>query len=238
VFKYRLWLSSLITLSGIVLLFTLPMRSGWAALIPALLCYMALALITTVILHRHYSHKAFKVGPLLRSVFPLLSVLPLQGSPLVWSAVHMAHHKHADTELDPHRVRLDWSAIFDFYSDKNRVMRPMRGMAKDQLHRIVFSHFWLIWAAAALLMYAASPVLLLDVYLPAVALLKIVTVVVLYWSHHKGTPRDFPFMEFFIPAGGEWSHIKHHKFPGHAKHGKFDLGYFVIKMIAKPGSVR
>ena len=54
-------------------------------------------------LHRYYSHKNFKFkNELLRKIFTVIAILAGRGSPLGWVYIHRLHHRHADTENDPH----------------------------------------------------------------------------------------------------------------------------------------
>ena len=54
-------------------------------------------------LHRWAGHKSIVLGKYSKNVVLFFSLLACQGPPLWWAAVHRGlHHKHSDTELDPH----------------------------------------------------------------------------------------------------------------------------------------
>lgn len=55
--------------------------------------------------HRYFSHRAFKCKPALRFALAAAGSIAAQGTVLYWAAVHRAHHRHADTDLDPHAPR-------------------------------------------------------------------------------------------------------------------------------------
>jgi stearoyl-CoA desaturase (Delta-9 desaturase) len=240
-FKFRLWVSTGITLAGILLLLTLPMRESAWWLLAVLAGHMVLSLTITCGMHRYYSHHTFKLSKLQERVLSVFSVLAVQGSPITWAAVHVAHHRYVDSPLDPHPGAGRWATMFvqkEAGSTMNKNMRPPKSLARDPWHAVIHRNYVLFLGAWLLAMYLVSPELLLNVYLPAAATVQLVTAMVLAISHRGGEPRTDAWLEFVLPAGGEWSHKRHHKYPGFAKHGKFDLGYLVIKMIAKPGSVR
>lgn len=52
--------------------------------------------------HRLLSHRAYKCKKIFEYFWVLGGYLAYQGSPIWWTAMHRAHHKHVDTELDPH----------------------------------------------------------------------------------------------------------------------------------------
>jgi stearoyl-CoA desaturase (delta-9 desaturase) len=52
--------------------------------------------------HRYFSHRTFKTSRAIQFIFALLGASCVQRGPLWWAAHHRAHHRHADTSLDPH----------------------------------------------------------------------------------------------------------------------------------------
>jgi stearoyl-CoA desaturase (delta-9 desaturase) len=64
--------------------------------------YPILALGQGIGYHKMFSHKAFKP----KKWFPYLSAfigsISFSGGPLGYALIHRIHHKHVDTELDPH----------------------------------------------------------------------------------------------------------------------------------------
>lgn len=53
-------------------------------------------------LHRIYTHKHFRLGERADTVFQFLATMLNLGSPNIYAAVHMKHHRESDTENDPH----------------------------------------------------------------------------------------------------------------------------------------
>lgn len=65
----------------------------------------------SMMLHRYYSHKSFKLNSLVKWFFTLFAVLAGRGSPLGWVYIHRIHHATSDTEKDPHSPH---NATFSF----------------------------------------------------------------------------------------------------------------------------
>ena len=66
--------------------------------------YLSLFL-QTFFLHRYASHQMFKMNPVTEKIFFILTWFT-QGSsflhPAAYALMHRKHHKHSDTEKDPH----------------------------------------------------------------------------------------------------------------------------------------
>jgi len=52
--------------------------------------------------HRYFSHRTYKTSRVFQFVLAWLGCSALQKGPLWWSAHHRQHHRHSDTEHDPH----------------------------------------------------------------------------------------------------------------------------------------
>ncbi|MFC5476071.1 acyl-CoA desaturase [Paraherbaspirillum soli] len=53
-------------------------------------------------LHRFFSHRAFKAGPLVTMLIGILGCMAAQGPILFWAATHRMHHVFTDRDGDPH----------------------------------------------------------------------------------------------------------------------------------------
>ncbi len=63
------------------------------------------AVITEVYAHRCLAHRAFRVRRGLASVLETYFRVIVGTDPETWAAVHLLHHRYADTPLDPHSPR-------------------------------------------------------------------------------------------------------------------------------------
>jgi len=74
--------------------------AGTVALAIAL--YLARMFAITAGYHRLFSHKTFKTSRVFQFLLGLLAESSAQSGLLWWAARHREHHRHSDTELDPH----------------------------------------------------------------------------------------------------------------------------------------
>jgi stearoyl-CoA desaturase (delta-9 desaturase) len=57
-------------------------------------------------LHRFFSHRAFKAGPVVTAAIGILGCMAAQGPILFWAATHRMHHVFTDQDGDPHSPRV------------------------------------------------------------------------------------------------------------------------------------
>ena len=73
----------------------------------------------TIGFHRLLTHSSFQTYRPIRAVFMFLGALSVEGSPLVWCAVHRRHHALSDHPGDPHSPHLHgegmWNSIKGFW---------------------------------------------------------------------------------------------------------------------------
>ena len=72
----------------------------------------------TVGFHRLLTHRSFDTYSWVQTFWAVMGALAIEGSPLIWCAVHRKHHKHSDEEGDPHSPHLHgkgwWNSILGF----------------------------------------------------------------------------------------------------------------------------
>lgn len=61
-------------------------------------------------LHRFFSHRSYKAGPVLTAIVGILGCMAAQGPILFWAATHRMHHAFTDQEGDPHSPRSQQSS--------------------------------------------------------------------------------------------------------------------------------
>lgn len=54
--------------------------------------------------HRLWSHRSYKAGPVVRCYLMLMNSVANQGSIYHWARDHRVHHKHSETDADPHNA--------------------------------------------------------------------------------------------------------------------------------------
>jgi stearoyl-CoA desaturase (delta-9 desaturase) len=244
-----------------------PWTFTWAGLLTA-----AVLFLLTVQLgigagyHRMLCHGSFRTGRILRCVFTLLGVLAFQRGPLSWSALHRLHHRHADTDRDPHLARHGflWAYILWALTDHgNEPTTPqeVRRLTPDLLRDPVFC--WLERWFLAVNVFVALGLFLAGWLIDGVGLgisllvwgffLRVVYslhVVLLANSvTHRWGYRNYPSPDnsrnswwvALLTLGDGW-HNNHHRWPRCAAHGhrwfELDPAYWVIRLLEKCGLAR
>lgn len=94
---------SLVHVAGIVGLVTIPSCHP-LTLLMALILWPATGLGITAGVHRLWSHRSYKATFPLRVFLMLLNTIANQGSIWHWARDHRVHHKHSETDADPHNA--------------------------------------------------------------------------------------------------------------------------------------
>ena len=95
------------------LLFLIPTSTDLLLIFMGYFLYSCIGVV--IFYHRYWSHKSFKTWPIIETVGTVLGALAGRGSALSWATVHRLHHKHTDSDLDPHWSDRDgWKIFFPF----------------------------------------------------------------------------------------------------------------------------
>ena len=93
-------LNHFLVLAGLVYVYV---NSSWELLIVSLVFGMLLSAIGINIgFHRYITHNHFTVAKPIEWLFVWLGSMIMVGSPISYAVTHTVHHKHSDTNLDPH----------------------------------------------------------------------------------------------------------------------------------------
>lgn len=144
-----------------------PLFFSWTGVV---LCVLGLYVFGTLGInlcyHRLLTHQGFVVPKSLEHGLALLGVCTLQDTPACWVAMHRMHHKHSDTQPDPHSpmVNFLWShcgwlmVVNRDFRNVNYYERFVRDILKDPFYlRLERKGFWfMIYAIHALLFYLAG----------------------------------------------------------------------------------
>lgn len=212
---------------------------GWAAWQWILLWpvfHVLDSLMLSVGLHRYFSHAAFKTSRFWHRFMTWYSVLLLNGSPLGWATAHITHHVHSDTDRDPH-LAVPSYLIWKRYRNVPMIKKRLRKLASDPDIAFVHRYGQLLWVAFAIITLAISWKLFVFGYGMALGSVHLIGGLHQVISHKNNAPRDLPWLEFLLPAMGEWMHKNHHDHGGR-KDMRFawwhlDLGYLFIRLIEK-----
>ena len=86
---------------------------GWTWLSMLIGGWILTGLGITVGFHRLLTHRSFETYPWIRGLFAALGAMAIEGSPLVWTAVHRRHHEKSDHEGDPHSPYLHGKGLWN-----------------------------------------------------------------------------------------------------------------------------
>ncbi len=229
--------SRYVGLMAFIYALTLNANAWWWVL--SFIGHISLVCILSVISHRYYSHSSFSVGPITSRIFAVLSTLIFQTGPVSWAITHIGHHAYSDTNKDT-TIR-GWKSLFVHrhrtvpFSMVRKVVRKLR---KYPWCFMAQRNSLTIPILFTIVLCIIDPMLALFLYLIPLGTMSLAFAIHENIAHRNRKPRHLPFMEFILPTGGEWNHIYHHKVGYSAKFGMLDIGYWVIRLIAKPGSIR
>ena len=240
-----------------------PWTFTWTGLVVAIVLYwISGGLGVTLGFHRLLTHRSFKTPRWLEYTLTAFGCLAWQGGPATWVGTHRIHHKHSDSDLDPHTPNhgFTWSHIFWCMQREPDGHNP-RDAAKDLLRdpalRLLDRHFWIPQAILAILLFGGGE--LARYYgLSASGLSWVIwgvalrTVVVYhatwfvnsaahtwgYQSHETGDRSTNLWWVALIGFGEGW-HNNHHAHQRAAAHGRkwyeFDPTYITIKLLSAVG---
>lgn len=241
------------------------------AVFPALFTWSGLALFflllwisgglgVTLGFHRLLTHRSFRTRRWLEYALTLCGCLAWQGAPANWVGVHRLHHKHADSEHDPHSPQhgFTWSHILWTLHKRIEGIRGVdaaRDLMRDPPMRWINRYYWypqlvLIAVLLGLGWAIGGPWLGLSWIVWGVALR---TVVVFHstwfvnsashtwgYQNYPGTGEHSTNLWWVaLLSFGEGWHNNHHKHPRSAAHGlrwyEFDPTYRTIQLLGRLG---
>lgn len=170
--------------------------------------------------HYAFAHRLFRFPRPVELLLIYTSTISAGASPLSWAIYHIAHHRHSDTEYDPHSpAHRGWRVLFasTFRSAKADPLSA-RHLLKDPAQRFADSNlgFWTItlsWPLAVGLTAGAQGL----VYLWLIPVWYVMAVGVVFVVSHFG-PEDERSRSRAINAWwlgllslGDGGHLEHHR---------------------------
>lgn len=77
---------------------------SWEALVIFLVYCACTSMSITAGYHRYLAHRSYDSKPLVKLFYLLFGAAAFQGSALQWCTDHRRHHRHVDTDVDPHNI--------------------------------------------------------------------------------------------------------------------------------------
>ena len=239
--------------------------SGIAVLIAALL-YAVRMFAITAFYHRYFAHRSFRTSRAVQFIFAVIGAASTQRGPLWWAAHHRNHHRHADTELDPHSptiygfiwshagwfltpraFRTEWERIPDLAKyPELRWLDRYDTLVPVLLATALYGLGVLLAHVAPQLGTSGGQMLVWGFFVSTVVLFH-ATVTINSLAHRFGS-RRFETRDdsrnnalLAVLTFGEGWHNNHHFFPGSARQGfrwwEIDLTWYGLKLMAMLGLI-
>jgi stearoyl-CoA desaturase (delta-9 desaturase) len=196
--------------------------------------------------HRLVSHKSFESPKWFKIIGLIWGSLGGVGSSIQWTAVHRDHHRHSDTDNDPHNPAGSWKRFFQMQFFTMLVPSSPRyvpDLLRDPLHQKFHKYYWLIHAAYAAILIAIDPFAVVYAYLvPALILWHVMSALGTFahtpvFGTQPVSQKDKSTNLWFLGymAFGEGWHNNHHAEASNYRFGKslkeFDLSALIIEKI-------
>lgn len=236
------------------------------ALVVAGFAYFLRMFTITAFYHRYFSHRAFETSRVLQFIFAVIGSASVQRGPLWWAAHHRFHHRHSDTEVDPHSPKHTgflWSHCLWFVSAANFPIREalVRDWAKYPEIRFLDRFDILIPIIYAVCCFSFGKYL--EIYFPEFGTTGwqmlvwgfFVSTIILYhctftinslahvWGRRRYPTNDDSRNNFFLAliTLGEGWHNNHHFAPTSARQGfcwwEIDITYYILLGMKQLGLV-
>ncbi len=213
--------------------------------------------------HRYFSHRSFQTSRWFQFFLAFMAQTSLQKGALWWASVHRVHHRHSDTEEDPHSMHkfgfiyshLGWilsrnyketryNLIRDFskypelvWLNKNHVIPPV------VLALVVFVAGFAVnggmtgGLSALLIGFFASTIVLYHATYSINSLMHLIGS-----RRYKTTDKSRNNLILALVTLGEGWHNNHHHYMASTRQGFFwweiDITYYILKMFSWMGLVK
>jgi len=203
-------------------------------------------------MHRCFAHRTFEPkNKIIEYVLHFLALINTVGSTIVWVSTHRIHHKYADTDKDPHKIRdqtigVKFKYWFNFWETYDVSPKIVKDLISNPTHKFFHQNYFKI-----LLTYIGM-LLLIDIDLFLYGYI-VATSFSLHWiswitvgAHIFGN-RDTDTNDesrntllMGILMWGEGWHNNHHAKPWTYEFGwdrQIDFGKYLIRWIGKKESM-
>ncbi len=213
--------------------------------------------ICSIILHKYFTHKTFKINRYMHFLFSYLGTLNLNGSVVAWANMHRLHHATSDREGDPHDPETIGvlKSLFVFsvkdYT-RNTALTSNLKKCKDLLSdkHLVFFHKYLAEVVSAtyfvvgilslkflVILLIATGVSFIGLFFTTYVYHK--PIPLLQYRNHNTKDKSYNNRITAILFPGEAYHNNHHNNPSKFETGErwfeFDLTAVIINLIKIKG---
>jgi len=199
--------------------------------------------------HRLFSHKGYEVSKSMKRFILFCGSMAIQGSALLWVGIHRgAHHRHSDTDLDPHSpMHGFWHSYITWMftlKDGDVSLRRVSDLLRDQdivfFHKYYIQIVWIIYGLAALI---SIDLFFYVLVLPALITLHVFCLQTSLVHYQKLGYRNYDTKDssanipwLFPLTQGECWHNNHHGDPKNPNYGgrrwwELDPTYWFINLM-------
>lgn len=228
-----------------------PFFFNWkAAVVAALLWYVAESLGIGMGYHRLLTHRGYKTRKWVEYCLTVCGTLALQGGPIAWVATHRVHHQNSDKPGDPHSPRdggfwahMGWIITGEAMHHKTAELLPyVPDLRKDHFHSWISKWHWVPLAILAVLLLTLGgwSYVMWGIFLRTVVGLHatyLVNSATHMWGSRRFLTGDRSTNSFWVAlvSFGEGWHNNHHAHPTSVRHGlkwyEFDLNWYGIYLL-------
>ena len=223
----------------------------WGYIVVALtLTHITIASVT-IYLHRHQTHRAIDLHPVVSHFFRFWLWLTTGMITIEWVAIHRKHHATVETEDDPHspqdlgiyKVMLEGAELYKLEANNTKTLEDYgHETPEDWLERNIYQHNNYGIALMLLLNFVLFGFIGISIWAIQMAWIPFFAAGVVNGMGHWRGYRNFESQDastnivpWGILIGGEELHNNHHAFASSAKFSskwwEFDLGWGYIKIL-------
>jgi len=168
-----------------------------------------------IAMHRYFTHAHFKVSKPVEWFFLWIGSMIGFGGPLSYAMVHIVHHKHSDTDLDPHgpiRGKRAWLVYFQRVVDVTQTPIFSRRLFEiGRKYRLIHNYYVPYVLANAVVLYLIDVRVFLFLWaIPAAVSCWYITISI--WRQHIGfQANNSPIANYDVIYEG--LHKNHHLYP-------------------------
>lgn len=152
--QYKILFGQLFAHAMLVPMFFYGTLESW--LIAFFIYFLMMTFGISMLNHRTLSHRAIEIRSKFLKYFCLfMTTISLQGSSLVWVAMHREHHAHSDTEKDPHSPVNDgfFGSYFLSMMYTPKIKRYALDLLRDSDIIFFHKHYWKINILYSLILF-------------------------------------------------------------------------------------
>lgn len=183
----------------------------WIALLIFLYTMVYNTVINGELIHLRMAHGKYQNGWLEKFVTVYSCLSGGAGSPLSFAYIHRMHHRHVDTEKDPHSPKHIGNLRVWFLLWQIDKINPnyIRDYMIDPFQRWMHRHWLLLQITSLVIFWIINPVIVVFVISPTVVMTLHYSGFINVNGHWNGRTRNIPEIKFTQPLS--WRHADHHR---------------------------